>query len=95
MIFLDVDLCSAEVSESFFVSKNLCLLTSFLLSVEGLVCFFLASRAGSIFLVYRMKEKEVPSVSEKLIAFPWLASVWQSSKHLRVRAVFSSIFSLF
>ena len=65
-----MDLCSDEVSESFFVSKNFCLLTSFLLCVEGLVCFFLASRAGFFFLVSRMMEKEVPNVSEKLKASP-------------------------
>ena len=41
------------------------------------------------------KEHEVPSVSVKLNDCPWLVSFWKSYKHLRVRAVFSSIFSLF
>ena len=61
-----VDLCFTEALDIFLFSRNFCPLISFLLSDEGLVCFFLASRAGSFILVSRMKEKEVPSVSEKL-----------------------------
>ena len=61
-----VYLCFTEASDIFLVSRNFSLLILFLLSDEGLICFFLASRAGSFILVSRMKEKEVPSVSEKL-----------------------------
>ena len=62
--------CFAEVADIFLVSRKFCLLILFLLSDEGLVCFFLASIAGYFILVSRMKEKEVPSLSEKVKACP-------------------------
>ena len=70
-----------------FLFKNPSLRLAFLLIVDGLGIFFgiallLVSMAGNLSLVSREKEKAEPIEREKLKALPWLASVWQKSKHL-------------
>ena len=70
-----------------FLFKNSSLRLAFLLIVEGLgiflkVALLLVSKAGTLSLVSREKEKAEPIEREKLKALPWLASVWQKSKHL-------------
>ena len=68
--------------------RNSCLRLAFLLIVEGLGIFFLAvvlllvSKAGTSSLELREREKAEPIEMEKLKSLPWLASVWQRSKHL-------------
>ena len=40
---------------------------------------------GAPILVSREKEKELPRLREKLNAWPWLASVWQKTRHWDAR----------
>ena len=68
-----------------FLFKNSSLRLAFLLIVDGLgiflgVALLLVSKAGTLSLVSREKEKAEPIEREKLKAL--LASVWQKSKHL-------------
>ena len=66
-----------------FLFKNSSLRLAFLLIVDGLGIFLgvaLVSKAGTLSLVSREKEKAEPIEREKLKAL--LASVWQKSKHL-------------
>ena len=75
-----------------FLFRNSSLRLAFLLIVDGLGIFFgvallLVSKAGTLSLVSREKEKVEPIEREKLKALPWLASVWQRSKHLVAKEV--------
>ena len=68
-----------------FLFRNSSLRLAFLLIVDGLGIFLgaaLVSKAGTLSLVSREKEKAEPIEREKLKALPWLASVWQKSKYL-------------
>ena len=51
--------------------------------VEGLLLFL--GRVSLPFLVSREKVKVEPMVREKVKAWPWLASVWQRSRHLEAK----------
>ena len=56
---------------------------AFLLCVGGLDLLPLVlSKASPLFLASREKEKVEPILREKLKAKPWLANVWQRSRHL-------------
>ena len=68
-----------------FLFRNSSLRLAFLLIVDGLGIFLgvaLVSKADTLSLVSREKEKAEPIEREKLKALPWLASVWQKSKYL-------------
>ena len=79
------------------VSRNFCLLLAFRLTDEG-DNFFLAWLGGSFFvvsLVSKVKEKLVPILRENDKAWPWLASLWQKSRHWDVREESLSFTTIF
>ena len=60
---------------------------------EGLFLFFTVSAAGagvSWLPVLMEKLKVEPMEREKVKAWPWLASVWQKSRHLEAKEGLSS-----
>ena len=70
----------------FIFSRYFAFLFWFLLWLEGLSFFFVLVVAwASFFWVAREKEKEVPSVREKVKMLFWLASTWQKSIHFCCR----------
>ena len=72
---------------SFFFKKASFRL-AFLLSIDGLGFFLIlpgVSEARPLSLASREKEKEEPTLREKLKTKPWPASVWQRSRHLAAK----------
>ena len=97
VFFFCLDITVLELSD--FLFRKSSFLFAFLLSCEGLSFFFipssgvvtfLGSREVDFSLVSREKEKLEPIDREKENFCPWLDSAWQNSKHLIVRAKFSS-----
>ena len=71
-----------------FLFRNSFLRLASLLWVEGLLFFFTVLEAGagvSWLPVLKEKLKVQPMVREKVKAWPWLASVWQKSRHLEAK----------
>ena len=75
-----------------FLFRNSFLHLAFLLLVEGLFLFstFGAGAGLSWLPVLIEKLKVEPMVREKVKAWPWLASVWQRSRHLEAKEELSS-----
>ena len=75
-----------------FLFRNSFLRLAFLLLVDGLFLFStFGAEAGLSWLpVLIEKFKVEPMVREKVNAWPWLASVWQSSRNLEAKEELSS-----
>ena len=81
-----------------FLFRNSFLLLASLLLVEGLFFFAspLAFAAGDSWLQLPMEKLKVePMVTVRVKAWPWLASVWQRSRHLEAREFSLSIAVIF
>ena len=64
-----------------FFFRKASLRLAFLLNVEGLGLFSIGLTSLVFFLVSKEKMKEGPMLTEKVNSRPWLASVWQRSRH--------------
>ena len=76
-----------------FLFRNSFLRLAFLLLVDGLFLFstFGAGGTGLSWLPVLIEKLKVePMVREKVKAWPWLASVWQRSRHLEATEELSS-----
>ena len=81
-----------------FLLRNSFFLLAFLLCFEGLFFFTtaLAFGAGDSWLPVCMEKLKVePMVTERVKGWPWLASVWQRSRHLEAKELSLSIAVIF